>query len=294
MPHKCPAAGHDASVSIIGSANVLQMSSCSSTCVDCVRAFASPPSSGRLHAAAARALSPCPRAGEPSARPSRPITAASTSSFSQRHGARSVPATDALVSDAAASLRQGAASTTCFFVTRVVGTRSTASSGEATHDAPARRAFGGNLPQRRGTSAKRAADNCSPAQASRARNARPAGCGRRVPRSNHAGTPARVKACSSNPNNCAAIARASPSRRSARRCALSRRMRRAISTDSRPSPGAENTSASHRAHARAGSVIRREQEPPQTGEVAGLADSRASGRPLRRDCSGASIALGSP
>ena len=48
-------------------------------------------------------------------------------------------------------------------------------------------------------SANRAADSRSAAQASNARKARPAGCGRRVPRSNHAGTSARPSACSRRP-----------------------------------------------------------------------------------------------
>ena len=48
-------------------------------------------------------------------------------------------------------------------------------------------------------SANRRADRLSSAHASSARNARPAGCGRRVPRSKYAGTPARSSACSSRP-----------------------------------------------------------------------------------------------
>ena len=47
-------------------------------------------------------------------------------------------------------------------------------------------------------SAKRRAESFSHAHARMATKARPAGCGRRVPRSNQAGTPARVSACSSS------------------------------------------------------------------------------------------------
>ena len=48
-------------------------------------------------------------------------------------------------------------------------------------------------------SANRRADSSSSAHASSASNARPAGSGRRVPRWNHAGMPARSSACSSTP-----------------------------------------------------------------------------------------------
>ena len=54
-----------------------------------------------------------------------------------------------------------------------------------------------HLPSER-YSENRRADRCSAAHASRARNARPAGSGARVPRTNHASTPARRKAVSSN------------------------------------------------------------------------------------------------
>ena len=77
-----------------------------------------------------------------------------------------------------------------------------------------------------------------------ARNARPAGCGRLVPRSNHAGIPARLNACSSrlayrcgDRTNTAISSKGTPARASSR-------MRRAISTHSRPSPGAENSRTS--------------------------------------------------
>ena len=118
-------------------------------------------------------------------------------------------------------------------------------------------------------SAKRIADRRSTAQLRMARNARPDGCGRRAPRSNQALIPARSNAFSSRPRysrgerrNTAISSKRTPARASSR-------MRRAISTHSRPSPGAENRRTSPRARAFSG-LPRREERAPKRCEV-GLA-----------------------
>ena len=95
-------------------------------------------------------------------------------------------------------------------------------------------------------SAKRTADRRSTAQPRIARKARPEGCGRRAPRSNQALMPARSNAFSTRPRYSRGERRktAISSNRTPR--FASSRIRRAISTHSRPSPGAEKSRTSPR------------------------------------------------
>ena len=93
-------------------------------------------------------------------------------------------------------------------------------------------------------SAKRRAEKPSTAQLSMARNARPPGCGRLSPDRSTPGTSARDNACSNTPTYCwgERMRIAISSNRTP--LVASFRMRRAISTHSRPSPGAENQTSS--------------------------------------------------
>ncbi len=93
-------------------------------------------------------------------------------------------------------------------------------------------------------SAKRMAERRSTAQLRMARKARPEGCGRRAPRSNQALMPARSNAFSTRPRYSRGERRktAISSKRTPAR--TSSRIRRAISTHSRPSPGAEKSRTS--------------------------------------------------
>ncbi len=131
-------------------------------------------------------------------RSSRPITAASTIRSSQRQGARSVPATSRSVSPRIVAA--WASSSGCTSSARSSGgsTASTSSSAGGDHKSASLASESGTWPSDT-YSANRRADSSSSAHASRARSARPAGSGRRVPRWNHAGMPARSRACSSTP-----------------------------------------------------------------------------------------------
>ncbi len=135
-----------------------------------------------------------------------PMTADSTSSASHFHGARSVPATMAAGRSAIRRFGDWAIGdrlSVLIFVC-AVGSESTpnTSSFDGTHEsvglAFSRSRSDGTWPSDR-YSAKRFAEKFSAAQLSIARNARPAGCGRLMPRSKYAGIFARASACSSTP-----------------------------------------------------------------------------------------------
>ena len=111
-------------------------------------------------------------------------------------------------------------------------------------------------------SAKRTAERRSTAQLRMARKARPDGCGRRAPRSNQALMPARSNAFSTRPRYSRGERRktAISSKRTPPR--TSSRIRRAISTHSRPSPGAEKSRTSPCARALE-RLARGEERPAQ-------------------------------
>src|SRR5436309_10466126 len=180
-----------------------------------------------------------------------PITADSTSKLSHFHGALRVPATTAW---SPLTLVVGRWSPSPSLPSGSSGARSErtpkTSSREATHvewreptGALRESSSDGTWASER-YSAKRLAEKLSAAQLRIARKARPAGSGRRVPRAKYAGTPARARACSSSPTYCCGerIAIAISSKRTLRSASF--RIRRAISTHSRPSPGAENHTSS--------------------------------------------------
>ena len=179
---------------------------------------------------------------------SPPTTDASTMSRSHFQGARSPPSTTA-VSASAGGAAGDSGSAACRRSSRAnPSTRSSAGGRTSVGVEPA--ASGTCASER--VSAKRIGRQLLAAQLRIARKARPDGCGRRAPRSNQAGIPARSKAFSTRPAYSAGDRRntAISSKRTPRRA--SSRMRRAISTDSRPSPGAENSRTSPRAHASGG------------------------------------------
>ena len=166
-------------------------------------------------------------------RSSPPTTAASTSRRCHCQGARG--ASDADGSGGAAS---GSAD---------AGSRSAACSGgrhDSTCSGGAPSAPGGGTCAMDRYSANRRADSRSAAQERSASSARPLGSGVRVPRANHAGVPARLSAVSSGAAyTCGARTRIAM-RSSGMPPADSFRTARAISTHSRPSPGAEKNTTS--------------------------------------------------
>ena len=172
---------------------------------------------------------------------SPPTTDASTINRSHFHGARRPPSTmgDSPSADRCGGLAvsgaSGAVSTPANPATR-------SSAGGRTSKVWAASASGTCASER--YSAKRMADRRSTAQLRIARKARPDGCGRRAPRSNQPLMPARSNAFSTRPRysrgerrNTAISSKRTPPRASSR-------IRRAISTHSRPSPGAENSRTS--------------------------------------------------
>ena len=177
-----------------------------------------------------------------------PTTADSTSSRSQRAGARSVPARTGSSSSSGRSCP--AASPPAAGSARRSSSDACAGPGVTSGALPGGtqrpRSPGGPPPaSSRGTwprerySENRRAERCSAAQASSARKARPAGSGTRVPLANQDSMPARSSAVSSSPAYTPGDRNSTAIRSKGTPRAASARMERAISTASRPSPGAE-------------------------------------------------------
>ena len=125
------------------------------------------------------------------------MTADSTINVSHFHGALSAPATTASSSVSAPSAGRGSPSPGRSSAPADSGNGNISSCGTTTSGTCCVSSSCGTWASER-YSAKRRAESFSHAHARMATKARPAGCGRRVPRSNQAGTPARVSACSSS------------------------------------------------------------------------------------------------
>ena len=216
------------------------------------------------------------------------MTADSTISVSHFHGARSVPSTMADSSSACGSeIRRRdrrvrvIVATRCSILVPAAGGASARRPPAARIPARAALRPGAALARATGTRRSGALTAFRTAQARMARNARPAGCGRRVPRSNQRGH--RRRACKRvlEQTDVALRARGGtrPSRRTARRVRASCTIRRAISTHSRPSPGAEKKRTSPPARARAAGCGRRDSGAARRDRVSSLCSSRFGWRP---------------
>ncbi len=183
-----------------------RIAGCAPTPARRARARRSASGSPRPVRRAAAATAPC--------RPARvrpPTTDDSTISSSHFQGERSVPATMASSSESASGGAGTAVSGSSTSLVSRFDRSKTSSRGTMGVLVPIRAAR--RVESSRGTcpsdrySSNRLAESPSTPHDSSAMNARPAGSGRRVPRSKYTGTPPRAAACSSSPRYCCGVRR---------------------------------------------------------------------------------------